>query len=290
MGDILALGRTRPLEFEDMYKNSDPDDVKQLHKNFKEAWSNRGGWSLLSILYSLVWKRHVKLSFFLFFEELGRVVAIYSMVYLLEYIQGEHDETVAYCAVLGLFLGATFNTIIHHMIFFGQVRLGEQLRATVSCAVFEHMTKLSPEALQSVETGHVTTLIANDAYRFVQCMKFAHFVYFCPALLTLYLFLLYQIIGWYCLICLFAMAILLPCQLICSHYHGTFRTKAVKYTDGRTKTVQEAILGSELMKMFNWELPFMNRIEEFRVNELRLSYILHFYVLSWELWHGVDIF
>ena len=45
------------------------------------------------------------------------------------------------------------------------------------------------------------------------------------------------------------------------------RTYAVKWTDKRTKTVHDALLGAELMKTFTWETPFVVRIAELRKKE-----------------------
>jgi hypothetical protein len=46
------------------------------------------------------------------------------------------------------------------------------------------------------------------------------------------------------------------------------RSKAMQWTDKRAKLLQELLGGMKLIKFFAWETPFLNRIAEYRKDEI----------------------
>jgi len=48
------------------------------------------------------------------------------------------------------------------------------------------------------------------------------------------------------------MALLLPVQTFFSQQFGAIRKYTLKYTDQRIKTVNEILVGCEVMKLYNW--------------------------------------
>ena len=46
------------------------------------------------------------------------------------------------------------------------------------------------------------------------------------------------------------------------------RKKSMGWTDKRAKLLQELLGGIKVIKVFNWEVPFLRRIEEYRKREM----------------------
>ncbi len=48
------------------------------------------------------------------------------------------------------------------------------------------------------------------------------------------------------------MFLLIPVQTFFARQFGTIRKRTLKYTDRRVKTINEMLVGCEVMKMYNW--------------------------------------
>lgn len=47
------------------------------------------------------------------------------------------------------------------------------------------------------------------------------------------------------------------------------RQKSMQWTDKRAKLLQELLGGMKIIKFFAWEIPYLQRIAEFRAKEIR---------------------
>ena len=47
------------------------------------------------------------------------------------------------------------------------------------------------------------------------------------------------------------------------------RKKNMVWTDKRAKSLQELLSGMKIIKYFAWEIPYLNRIGEFRTKEVK---------------------
>ena len=63
--------------------------------------------------------------------------------------------------------------------------------------------------------------------------------------------------------------ILMPIQSKMVKFFLQTRRKAMEWTDKRAKLFQELLGGIKLIKLFAWEVPFLNRVAGYRKHELR---------------------
>jgi len=56
------------------------------------------------------------------------------------------------------------------------------------------------------------------------------------------------------------------------------RRKSMDWTDKRAKLLQELLGGMKIIKFFAWEIPFLERISDYRRREM--GYVLPLLVLS----------
>jgi len=68
----------------------------------------------------------------------------------------------------------------------------------------------------------------------------------------------------------FAFFILvIPIQAFVMKRLFAFRGKSMDWTDKRAKLLQELLGGMKVIKFFAWEIPFLERISDYRRREMR---------------------
>jgi len=265
---VLEKGTQVTLQSHDLSPiNFEANGAKALHEKFLQAWKSRGEKGLARVLFGIFGLKHFGWAMFFTLEELGRIVASYSLKFILDYILGLEPLSHAFLGVAGMFLTGLSVAYTHHICFFTWTRMGEELRLMLSSTLFQCMTELDPSSRNSIDSGHLNTLLANDTHRFTTDLKFLHSVYMFPIIIPIYIIVFSSIIGWSTLVLFGILCFLLPILFFIAWSAGHYRTKTVKWTDQRTKTVREALLGAELMKIFTWEEPFIERIHHFRKKE-----------------------
>jgi len=55
-----------------------------------------------------------------------------------------------------------------------------------------------------------------------------------------------------------------------------FRRKRMEWTDKRAKLLQELLGGIKVIKFFAWEIPFLERISNYRRREMAYVFVLSF--------------
>lgn len=64
------------------------------------------------------------------------------------------------------------------------------------------------------------------------------------------------------------MVIMMPFQMMFMKGLVSERTRAMKWTDKRVKTLQEVFGGMRVIKYFTWEVPMLKRVHEYRKKEM----------------------
>lgn len=129
--------------------------------------------------------------------------------------------------------------------------------------------RLCREALSAVSTGHIVNLISNDVERFTETPIMSHFLWIAPAQTLVVAYLIWQQIGVSTLSGMSLMLVLVPLHPLFGRFYASFRNKTATATDSRVKTVKEAFVGMRILKMYNWETPFTEKVDAVRKVELQ---------------------
>ncbi len=156
-----------------------------------------------------------------------------------------------------------------------------QMRTAVISALYKKTFTLSAASRRNFTTGEITNLMAVDASRFLDVIPFINTIWSGPFQFFLALYFLYELVGVSALAGLFVLLIMVPVNLLSTRYGKKIQAKQMKAKDGRVLLMNEMLQGMKVLKLYAWEIPFMNRIEEFRVKEIRSikqNAILHSYL------------
>jgi hypothetical protein len=95
------------------------------------------------------------------------------------------------------------------------------------------------------------------------------------------LFLLWQQIGVSSLVGFATMFVFIPLNVYITKKAQELRKAKLKFTDSRIKTTNEVLNGIKVIKLYGWEISFMNLISNLRDQELSiLQKSAYFSVLS----------
>lgn len=70
------------------------------------------------------------------------------------------------------------------------------------------------------------------------------------------------------------LVVMTPMNTFAAKRLFAFRLKSMKWTDSRSKSLQEIISGIKVIKFFSWEMPFLKRVTKFRRLEMGCVYLV----------------
>ncbi|KAG7350940.1 multidrug ABC transporter permease/ATPase [Nitzschia inconspicua] len=158
----------------------------------------------------------------------------------------------------------------HHHVFFVTWRKGMQLRISCVAAIYDKSLKLSSTHQDtSQSTGKIMNLASNDVERFLLAALFISHLIWSPLQSIAIL-----VVGWLQVGPSFAAGFgllvfgFVPFQFYLSNRFAFFRSKIAAITDSRVNFVSQAVHGARVMKMSGYEWRFLDRIANWRAQEV----------------------
>lgn len=181
----------------------------------------------------------------------------------------QFDRYASLYYALGLAGLIFIKALTENNYFFYGFRMGRQVNAALTTAVYRKSLRLTPAARQESTVGEIVNLMQLDAKKIGQ--------EYVPIMNNLWDGL-YQIIGYttaafYYLgpaagVGLIVLISIMPLQLFFMRKFFMLRMMMVKSTDSRVKLVNEILQGIRVIKSYNWEKSFADTIESSRDKEM----------------------
>lgn len=150
--------------------------------------------------------------------------------------------------------------------------------------------KLSNPARQKFTTGQITNLVSVDAQRIMETFPYLAILWAAPYQVILAMTFLYMELGPAALAGVAVLAILIPINAIGSKFGEILQRAQLKAKDSRVKVdhwielvienvidhsfffqlINEIFTGIKVLKLYAWEIPFINRILSIRDKELQV--------------------
>ena len=142
------------------------------------------------------------------------------------------------------------------------------MRTAVINAIYKKTFTISAAARKEFTTGEITNLMAVDASRFLEVIPFLNTVWSGPFQFFLAIYFLYELVGISALAGLLVFFIMVPINMLSSRFGRSIQAKQMKAKDERILLMNEMLQGMKVLKLYAWEIPFMNKIAEFRAKEI----------------------
>jgi len=257
--DLPALGKTEKSQYyEDIFiKNYQEYRTTNLNKS-------------PSVFYPLLktLKRNVVLQYIymiLFF--CSRISLGFFLYHLIEILSAEDsttEEAFRYSGIILLI--AILSMYIGQQAYFNADNILIKLKGTLTGVLYNKLSKLSLQSLNSLNVGQLINIVANDLNSFETVFDMMS-ILLMPITLAAGIFVLWQFCGAYCLTGIGFLALSLPLQKILSNKTSKPSNEKNKLTDERVSLTTDLITRIRPFKMFTWEFNFIKLIKEIRLKE-----------------------
>ncbi|KAJ7086114.1 ABC transporter [Mycena belliarum] len=169
---------------------------------------------------------------------------------------------------IALLLMQIIGSLCQHQFFYRAMSTGVLIRGGLITAIYSRSLRLTSRARSTLTNGKLVNHISSDVSRIDFCAGFFHMSWTAPIQMIICLILLILNLGPSAL-CGFAFFVLAtPAQTMVMKRLFMFRQKSMIWTDKRAKILQELLGGMKILKLFNWQAPFLARITGYRQKEM----------------------
>ncbi|KAM9321307.1 ATP-binding cassette sub-family C member 4 [Gastrophryne carolinensis] len=289
LNNLFIIGHKRKLEEDDMYKVLPEDRSERLGEELQWYWDDELQKAqkkgqvprLTKAIIRCHWKSYSLLGFFTFIEESVKVIQPIFLGNVISYFEmtdpSDAALTNAYINAAALSVCTLLLAVLHHLYFYHVLRAGMKLRVAMCHMIYKKALRLSNTAMGKTTTGQIVNLLSNDVNKFDQVTIFLHFLWAGPLQAIAVTVLLWIEIGPSCLAGMAVLIILMPLQTCLGKLFTSLRGKTAAFTDTRIRTMNEVISGMRIIKMYAWEQPFTELVNNIRKKEiskvLRSSYL-----------------
>ncbi|CAE6463976.1 hypothetical protein ACGC1H_006664 [Rhizoctonia solani] len=170
---------------------------------------------------------------------------------------------------IGLFLLQLVSAMSIQHGFYRSASTGVLLRTGLISAIYSRATQLTSRARSTLTNGKLVNHISTDVSRIDFATSFAHMAWTAPIQMIICLVILLVNLGWSALTGFAFFVLMTPVQTIVMKRLFTMRKKSMVWTDKRAKLLQELLGSMRILKFFAWENPYLERVSNFRNNELK---------------------
>ncbi|CAE6453958.1 unnamed protein product, partial [Rhizoctonia solani] len=170
---------------------------------------------------------------------------------------------------IGLFLLQLVSAMAIQHGFYRSASTGVLLRTGLISAIYSRATQLTSRARSTLTNGKLVNHISTDVSRIDFATSFAHMAWTAPIQMIICLIILLVNLGWSALTGFAFFVLMTPVQTIVMKRLFTMRKKSMVWTDKRAKLLQELLGSMRILKFFAWENPYLERVSNFRGNELK---------------------
>uniref|UniRef100_A0A671TU31 ATP-binding cassette, sub-family C (CFTR/MRP), member 10 n=1 Tax=Sparus aurata TaxID=8175 RepID=A0A671TU31_SPAAU len=180
---------------------------------------------------------------------------------------GAPVSTGVYCA-LGLFATSLLTSVLQNIFNYEVSKVALAARAALVSSIYSKALQVSGSSLASCTLGELVNLMTADSDRVVNFFRSFHELWSMPFQFCITLYLLYLQVGVAFLGGLGVALLLLPFNRflairILSNSKGMLRCK-----DDRVKLMTEILFGIRVIKFYNWEPHFTQKVNDSRKQEL----------------------
>ncbi|EJU01052.1 ABC protein [Dacryopinax primogenitus] len=170
---------------------------------------------------------------------------------------------------IGLFLLTVTASLFQHQFFFRSMHTGVMARAALTTALYKRSLQLSPASRTTYPNGKLVNFLSTDISRIDYCAQWFHAGWTAPIQVSICLIILCVQLGPSALAGFCIFLILMPIQERAMSYQLGVRRKSMVWVDRRAKLLQELLGGMRVIKVFCYEIPFLERVTSIRHEELK---------------------
>lgn len=269
LNGLIRQGFRAPLTQEQLPKVDPGLDASINEQDFLNNWNKEvarsGEVNIWWVLLRTHWKAlALAMSLYLIHHGLHFVNPL-MLKLILNHLQTQDEET--WKGVL--FASFTFITSIMFTVLFNipnqlMTGLAVKLRNGLVTAIYKKSLKLSNEARQEFSSGEIINFSSVDSQLILECVPYVEHLIADPLLVIVTMTFLYVELGPAALAGVAFLFLLVPFNTYGNRKIEKCQDILLKNKDERMKITSETLSGIQLIKMYCWEIPFMDKIKGYR--------------------------
>ncbi|XP_034544576.1 multidrug resistance-associated protein 7 [Notolabrus celidotus] len=189
-----------------------------------------------------------------------------------------------WCA-LGLFASTALAAILRNIFEFEVSKVALSARAALVSAIYAKALRVSGSSLAGSSLGEVVNLMSTDTDRVGNFFNSFHELWSLPFRFSITLYLMYLQVGMAFLGGLCVALLLVPFNKFLASRILSNNKDMLRHKDSRVKLMTEVLFGIRVIKFYNWESHFTQKVSECRKQELShlkaLKYLDALCVYTW---------
>ncbi|KAJ3170330.1 Multidrug resistance-associated protein 1 [Geranomyces variabilis] len=180
---------------------------------------------------------------------------------------GDSNNDDGHHYAIGLLFASLASSIAIHQLYSECNRVGIQVRAACTALVYRKSLKLS---VIRGGAGEVINIYSTDVSRVVDAVTNFHFLWSAFLEVIAIVILAWTEVGISALPCLGFVILLLPTQMYLGRKISVLNRAQTTVTTSRVHIMSEILTAIKLLKFYNWESPFDEKITKIRAREMSL--------------------
>lgn len=282
LNPVIKLGSLQPLEDHDIPKVPKVHSSQYTYELFMKHWNEEVRLSFksnrppsISRVSVAAFGRNFYLSIIQF--SLFLVATFLQPTFvakILQYVQngdaalGYLQSGIAFAVILGTL--SVFQTVVFNLGFYYMQCFGLQIRPALIASLFAKSLRISNSARAGSSTGAILTLMSVDVERIWLATLLGNWLWMSPLMLAIAILELYLEVGYASLIVGLVLILWGYFQEVVSGWVNTTRSSLVHCTSKRTMLTNEVLQGIRVVKLYAWEKPSQDRINDVRKEEMVL--------------------
>ena len=169
---------------------------------------------------------------------------------------------------IAMFLSSTVESLLNSQYDYHIFTLAMRIRSALISVLYTKVMRLSPNGRKVFATGEIVNIMSVDTQRVMEYVQIMNLLWICPLQICVSIYLLWQQLQYGSFAGLVVMLLLLPINGLIGARMRKQQTALLKLRDQRTKLMNEILNGIKVLKMYAWETSFIEKIKQFRQNEI----------------------
>lgn len=270
-GQVVGTGQQRQLEPEDALQLCAGDDPLQMCETIGDSWKRRFETEKIVFVTSSweIHKRFLLRAGFFHALEIGLGFVAPRMIQpLIDNLDSAPSTSLVYAACVAL--APIIAGLCNSQFDMTSNRIGYRCTGGYTCFVFNKILRLSQTSLASYGQGKLVNIMQVDTQRVSRAFFFFFYLWSMPVMLIGALVLLFQMLGWACLMPVFVMFCTYKFNQLLTTRLMTLGAGLNRCRDNRVKLFTEVLHALRLCKMLAWEHQLADMIDVKRREEMKL--------------------
>jgi ATP-binding cassette subfamily C (CFTR/MRP) protein 1 len=188
-----------------------------------------------------------------------------------------------------MFIASVLQTITLHQYFQRCFETGMRVRASLATTIYAKALVISNDREQS--SGDIVNLMSVDSTRLQDFCTYGLIAISGPLQIILAFISLYHLLGWSAFVGVAIMVFSVPAQTLIARYLKRMQEAQMKSRDQRTRTMSEILANIKSIKLYGWELAFIQRVLSIRNDQelVMMKKIGVVTALNMTLWGGIPL-